>query len=458
MYPKKGCIVRSYRTGSTKRRGYKEKSFQISIKKYFSDDFKILGNIRLNTGQNTRPYEPDIALIGLKPDKNIRIDIEIDEPYAGITRQATHCENEDYVRDCYFIDRGWIVIRFSEYQVHTQLNKSLKFIADVIASIKPEYSIPQSLINTEEIDSEPFWDLIQAQKWEKEEYREKYLNHTFEIIPEEPETIERDFDEQEIAEEELVISTVIGEVDQKKYTSFNKTNSPLRDERIEFFPDPHIYTIDNVPAPSASTIVSKFFPEFDMKYWAERKAQELGMIPNEVEEMWKEKGKIARNKGTLLHEQIEKFYLGENYRKVESFTLFEQFVKDHSNLTPYRSEWRIFDEKYHLAGTIDLLAKNGNRFEIYDWKRSKKVVNNFDGTPITTNNWQCGIGQLAHIDDTSYNRYCLQQNLYRYILEENYDIEVSKMYLVILHPMYDKYYNFEIPYFKEEIEYILNTN
>lgn len=456
MSPNKGCIVRSHRIGSTKRRGYKEKSFQLSIEKYFSPEFKVSGNIRLNTGKETRPFEPDIAILDLESDKNIRIDIEIDEPYAGITRQATHCDDEDFLRDCYFVDRGWIVIRFSEYQVHTQLLKCLKYIANVITSINPEYSIPSDLKNIQEIAPEPFWDLVQAQKWEKEKYREKYLNHTFQEIIEKPETIVRDLDDQEIAEEKLVTPSVIGEVDGRNITSFNKVNSHPRDKRIEFYPEPHIYTIDGISAPSASTIVSKFFPEFDMKYWAARKAPDLGMSPEEVEKMWEEKGKKARDKGTFLHEQIEKYYLGENYTETEAFSLFKQFVDDHPNLSPYRSEWRVFDDKHHIAGTIDLIAKNGSGYEIYDWKRSKKVVNTFDGSPITANSWQCGIGKLSHMDDTSYNRYCLQQSLYRFILEKNYGIKLSKMFLVIFYPQYDKYYKLEAPYFKEETEYILN--
>src|SRR5690606_28222357 len=128
----------------------------------------------------TRPYEPDIAMIDII-NSNLRIDIEIDEPYAGITRQPTHCENEDVVRDMYFTDRGWLVIRFSEYQVHTQELECLRFIADVIKLVNPKYTIPDNLKNILKIKDEKFWDIIQAQKWEKINYREKYLNHIFQF-------------------------------------------------------------------------------------------------------------------------------------------------------------------------------------------------------------------------------------------------------------------------------------
>ena len=110
-FPKKGCVIRTYRFGSTKRRGFKEDSFQISIESYFGLSF-IVWEVRLNTGKETRPFEPDIAIIAKKSKNNIRIDVEIDEPYAGITRQPTHCKGDDILRDTYFIDRGWIALGF----------------------------------------------------------------------------------------------------------------------------------------------------------------------------------------------------------------------------------------------------------------------------------------------------------------------------------------------------------
>ncbi|TNJ34207.1 hypothetical protein FGF66_12365 [Chlorobaculum thiosulfatiphilum] len=81
-------------------RGYKEESFQDSLTRYFGDYFEISGSIQIFNG--TRPYEPDIALIDKRPTGCIRIDIEIDEPYVGLSRQAIHCDGEDEARDIYF--------------------------------------------------------------------------------------------------------------------------------------------------------------------------------------------------------------------------------------------------------------------------------------------------------------------------------------------------------------------
>lgn len=455
-FPKRGTVVRSHRLGSTKRRGYKEESFENAIKTHFGKDFNVFGDIRINTGRETRPFEPDIAIIA-KNNKSLCIDIEIDEPYAGITRQPTHCKGEDTMRDIYFTDRGWLVIRFSEYQIHTTEGKCLRFIAEVIKSVNPQFNIPTSLGNFQPIPNENLWNTVQAQKWEKDKYRENYLNHEFRNIEEAPETIERGFNEQEEKEERLVVSSSIGVVDNTPLAGFNIKNTHPRDGRIRFYPEPHIYTIDNTPAPSASTLISRFFPEFDLEYWSRQKAPGLGMTPSAVAKMWKDRGQEAAEKGTYLHEQIEKYYLKQEYDQVEGFHLFEKFVEDHPHINPFRSEWRVFDDEYHIAGTIDLISKNGIGYEIYDWKRSKKTVNPYSGLPITDNNWQQGIGGLCDIDDTSYNRYCLQQSLYRYMLEKNYDVTISKMFLVVLYPDYDNYHKLEVPYQKDKVEYILRT-
>ena len=461
--PNENCIVRTHRIGTTKRKGFKDESFEKSISKLLSNKFEVSGNIRLNTGKLTRPFEPDIAII-CSTNKNIRIDIEIDEPYAGITRQPIHCKGEDVNRDNYFRNRGWIVIRFSELQVHTKEIECLNFIISVINSIDNSIQIPNDLKSDTKIENEILWDIVQAQKWEKEKYRENYLNHTFSELTEQQETIKRDFNKLEIEEEKLVKPTSFGIESLNRNISFNHRNSHIRDKRIKFYSEKHIYTIDGVQVPSVTTIISKFFPAFD----AVEKARNLssrnplyGLSVNEIVEIWKNRGIEAANKGTFLHEQIENYYLKQPYKETGEFYQFLNFVKDHSKLKPYRSEWRIFDETHNIAGTIDLLVENENgSFDIYDWKRSKKVVNPYNGQVIKENTWgNTGIGILRDIDDTSYNQYELQQNIYRHILEEKYEIKINDMYLIIMHTDqgYTNYHKVKIPHLRSEINSILQT-
>jgi len=41
---------------------------------------------------------------------------------------------------------------------------------------------------------------------------------------------------------------------------------------------------------------------------------------------------------------------------------------------------------------------------------------------------------LEHLPDCNYFHYCLQLNLYKYILESEYGMTVSAMYLGVVHP------------------------
>lgn len=455
IIPKKGCVVRSHREGRTRMRGYKEESFQISLSKYFRDHFEVSGSVQIYTGG--RPYEPDIALIDKRTGGCIRLDIEIDEPYDGMSRKAIHCGGDNEARDIYFVDRGWLVIRFSEYQVHSQELSCLKFVAETLSTIHPNFSVPNELRQVEDLQEEKFWDLLQAQKWEKERYREDYLSHEFRETPDVVEEVIGDLNLKEQEEENRVNPTYTGNHETIEQIAFNDQNNHPRDSRIKFYPEKHIYIVDGAPADSVSTVIERRFPTFDTKYWARIKASHYGMSADALEEQWRMNGEKALRAGTLIHQKIESFFLRKEFDEIEEMNLFHQFIHDHPHLEPNRTEWRIFDERYRIAGTIDLLAKNGENLEIYDWKRSKKVVDPSTEEPITLNNYQSGFGGLSDIPDTSFNRYCLQQGLYRHILESRYDIKISQMFIVVLYPDYDRYYQIEVPYWKNKIEYLLKT-
>lgn len=454
--PKKGTIVRSHRFDKYIQSNADFSKFKYELEQFFSRDYIVSCDVRINTGGVNRPFDLDLALIHRK-DAGIRINIEVDAPYSFFSREAKHCIGEDILRDDYFLDRGWVVIRFSEIQVHRNIEGCLRYVAELMSQIDTNFEVPLSFLNYSRIKDDPLWDLVQAQKWEKSSYRESYIERELPALTKPNNELDRSLNAQEIYEEKAVVASFSG------YMEFIKDhrNRHIRDQRIQFNAEQHKYFIDGIPVPSASSLIRKFFPEFDA-FGAARKLRPsnplYGMSVDEIVTKWNEKGKEAADKGTILHEQIENFYLGDEYNPTEEFSFFDDFAKDHSFLEPYRCEWRIFDEEFGLAGTIDFVAKNEGKLELYDWKRSKKVINPVNGKPIETDKWgKRGIGKLANIDDTSYNHYCLQQSLYRFILEKNYGLEVSKMFLVVIHPDYQQYYKVEVPYLKNYVLYMLNT-
>lgn len=250
-----------------------------------------------------------------------------------------------------------------------------------------------------------------------------------------------------------------------------------QDDRISFQEEGHIYWLDNDRRLTpVSSVYGRHFNKFDKEYWASRKAQKEGCTPQELIERWECHGLRASSVGTHMHKQIEEYFNGDTdmdpycifryeggYIQViepvyigKEIELFKRFVKE-IDLTPFRTEWRVFDEKLGIAGTIDLVcSKDNGTFELYDWKRSKSLIDEL-GNVCNDNRFHTrGIDGLEHVPDTSYWHYALQQNLYKYILEKNYGINISAMHLVVLHNHYNRYHLIDIPYCRHEIDIIID--
>jgi hypothetical protein len=84
-------------------------------------------------------------------------------------------------------------------------------------------------------------------------------------------------------------------------------------------------------------------------------------------------------------------------------------------------------------------------YEIYDWKRSKEII--YDTPYAKSAITPC----ISHFPDTNYWHYSLQLNTYKKILEEKYDIAISAMYLLFLHPNYDAYQRIEVKHHPKEM-------
>lgn len=177
MPSKSGCVIKFPQKGRTGRKGYKEEDFLQYIRKYFKETFKIYNDRYVLTKKNR--YEPDISLLNEKDGINIFLDIEIDEPYEGINdiknRKPTHFQFADVNRNNEFKNRGWIVIRFAEIQVHQNPDRCCRFIAEVIKSIYPQFNIPLSLVMTKRIEPVLQWTKELALHWSAQNYREQYL-------------------------------------------------------------------------------------------------------------------------------------------------------------------------------------------------------------------------------------------------------------------------------------------
>lgn len=243
-----------------------------------------------------------------------------------------------------------------------------------------------------------------------------------------------------------------------------------QDERIHFDEATHTYTVDGAgELTPVSSVIGKFFKPFDAKNISLRKCFGDEVAAAKLREEWQAGGSLASQAGTHMHKQIED-YLNEGKapemkcrvtfdgeyvhcdKTVDigpEWRLFKAFDYE-TEYQPFRTEWRVFDVEAGIAGTIDLLCScEDGTYEIYDWKRSKRV------DPCEVNKFANGINGLEHMTDTSYSHYCIQQNLYRYILEKNYGLKISRMHLVVLHPELARYNVVTVPRLDNEVRTII---
>lgn len=173
------CVIKFPRKGRNGRKGYKEDAFYGYLETYFSDNFKLYNDRFVLSRNNTNRYEPDFTLTNEENDINIFMDIEIDEPYEGLNdvhqRSVTHCQYFDTNRNNEFVNRGWIVIRFAEIQVHQNPDGCCRFIADVIRSIDSNFRYPVNLLNVTKVEPVRQWTKEVAKQWSMQKYREEYL-------------------------------------------------------------------------------------------------------------------------------------------------------------------------------------------------------------------------------------------------------------------------------------------
>lgn len=243
-----------------------------------------------------------------------------------------------------------------------------------------------------------------------------------------------------------------------------------QDDDIDFLPEGHIYLYRGerrlLPV---SALIAHFFEQFDAQRAAQQQQDRYGIPVAESLAKWERIGRMASEVGTFVHEQTENYFQQGRFDTLCPFHYngtveyvsvererqhFLHFVSDY-DIRPYRQEWPVFDADLNLAGTIDLVCRDADgEFIIYDWKRSRKVVD-AAGRPITQAfGGRTSTGGIT-IPDTAYCHYCLQQNLYRYMLQQHYGVRVKAMNLVVLCPDYDDYRVAPVPIMDDVISQIV---
>jgi len=232
----------------------------------------------------------------------------------------------------------------------------------------------------------------------------------------------------------------------------NKINN--NDIKLEH--ENHEYKLKNHPDiifTSVTTFVNSFFEPFNeekiSKHLVKNIPQYRKYTSNELIEKWN----VARQYGTDVHLEIENWIKDGITPKDQKSIVAKEWIGRYitkSNIETY-SEVIVYSKELCIAGTIDVLMmdKNSKNYTLIDWKTSKRI----DKKPFRDKK---GIKkETANIADCNYNHYALQLSLYRYILEEYYNINVINQFVVQLKDEGAKKY--DMKYMKDEIIKMIET-
>ena len=229
-------------------------------------------------------------------------------------------------------------------------------------------------------------------------------------------------------------------------------------ETIVFEEKNHVYFVegnDDVIFTSGTTFLKKFFEPFDTETISARYAAKHGLVQEEVIKMWKESGRRAADEGTEVHQYMEDLFFmkepivsmkNERVRKLQQqgFQMWCEYLNKEYDLIDAEKVIASIDLK--LAGMVDLIGRNKSTgaLALLDYKTNKSLK--------MDNPWQTGTGPLIHLQDCNYNHYCLQLNLYQYLIEREGYFEADEFERVILHLTSDGYKAYKAPLMRAEIE------
>lgn len=444
--PAKGTVLYPFRRIAKGVSSRIAKAFLIRLREWLPAEIQVLDGVCVNVSEFLPPLRVDIALLR-EDHPDFRIDVEIDVPYTKDNEPVHYAACGDRYRDAWLSHHGWTVVRFAGQQ----LLANPQACADYLLHLDD----PSALLPIGQ------WTRNEALK----------VAARGEGYPEEWQSLAP----LALTDEERQCAQLVSPFQRtnemvEKMATFTDAGRYEQDWHIDFEPSEHIYTYDGrVRLLPVSSLIAYFFDEFNALQMAIQQGERYGTSVEESLDKWERTGRLASEVGTFVHAQTENYFRDGTFdtlcslrfgNETEEISVvrerdhFLQFVKDY-DIHPYRQEWPVYDTELNIAGTIDMICQETDgTFTIYDWKRSSKVVN-ASGQPITEGFGGKMSKNGISLPDTSFYHYCIQQNLYRYMLETHYGLRVRAMNLVVLCPDYPTYYVAQVPRMDEVVSQVI---
>ena len=216
---------------------------------------------------------------------------------------------------------------------------------------------------------------------------------------------------------------------------------------------------------SASRILGSLEKEFDAKEMAQRCSlkqghEMFGIPPEQIIQIWSDRGEASATKGDQTHDYI-RFVLGDDR------TALQRFLK--TNQIPHRmqmcfldfknknlngacdlidTEFKLFSEKHRVSLVVDAMF-NFIEYGLYvfDWK-TNEAISRYSRYKL--------LPPFDFLDNSKWNIYTLQLQIYQFILQEEYGLEIKGTRNVWLTEDGSESIKPKFPYDKEMIKDIID--
>jgi len=216
----------------------------------------------------------------------------------------------------------------------------------------------------------------------------------------------------------------------------------VKEELIETYKDlyfdeeTHYYSVRGKEKKSVSKTYSRFIVPFDNKIShfvaiAHNKRNPKNPITKQqVLNEWS----IKRERSIVLGNQVHLFAQKwiENRDIVPTCCQEEGVIEFFESLDPKYEliiqEFGIYSDKYHIAGTLDILLFNHETGDliIADIKTNEDLFKNYKKKTLKE--------PFKDLLDSPFNKYQLQQNYYKILLEERSGLKVEDLWIIWLSP------------------------
>ena len=254
---------------------------------------------------------------------------------------------------------------------------------------------------------------------------------------------------------------------------------------------------------SVTTIIDKYFEDFDKDFWSSYKAIERIVGEDVFKTMsikkmllnikkWKDdylnlididKDSFLSTKNEILEEyrvnNLEACERGTAYHLKRELAMYDNpneqikpYIKADINFECEKNNWDLNRENailpeyliyysspdglLNIAGQVDLVIKEGNDISIFDYKSNRKGIEKKAYFDKQTKSTKKMFYPINNIPDTTFNHYALQLSFYAYMLKQiNPEFNIKQ--LKIIHDAGEGETEHIVPYLDNDVKKIIDN-